>query len=236
MNNKIDERLKEISTFVRDGAFLCDVGTDHAYLPCYLFEKGKISGCIATDISAPSLEKAKTNINKANLSDKISTCLTDGLKGLEGVCITDVVVAGMGGENIVDIIENSPSITKKQGVRLILQPMSMQYVLREYLSCNGFSVVDESIVKAAGKIYQIICAEFTGKNTLMSTFEKYFGSVIFKKYLLSERENKKLFLEYLERIMSVTQTKKDGKLIAGIDTSEEEEIIEKTKELISNVL
>ena len=82
---KIDARLLAVADLVSDGAYLADVGTDHAYLPLYLAELGKLSGAVASDIHKGPLESAEKNIREAGFSDLICTVLTDGLqaKGLK---------------------------------------------------------------------------------------------------------------------------------------------------------
>ena len=102
---KIDARLLAVASLVSDGAYLADVGTDHAYLPIYLAEQGKISRAVASDIHKGPLESAEKNIREAGFSDRIHTVLTDGLQGLEPYPVTDIVIAGMGGLMIKGILE-----------------------------------------------------------------------------------------------------------------------------------
>ena len=86
------------------GDVLCDVGTDHGYLPCYMIENGLCSKAYACDIAQGPLDSAIAHINERCLSDRITTVLSDGLDSVEKGDITDVVIAGMGGELIADII------------------------------------------------------------------------------------------------------------------------------------
>ena len=82
---KLDARLLAVASMVREGAYLADVGTDHAYLPVYLAEENIISGAVASDIHKGPLESAAKNIREAGFSDKIQTLLTDGLQGVENI-------------------------------------------------------------------------------------------------------------------------------------------------------
>lgn len=132
---KLTERLAMAASFVRDNAFVADIGTDHAKLPIYLVQTGKAARCIACDINKMPLERARTNINEYGLDDKIELLLTNGLQGVESYGVTDVIIAGMGGELIQEILKNSK--VKKHGTRFILQPMTKESELRRWLYDNG---------------------------------------------------------------------------------------------------
>ena len=157
---KISERLCTAASYVRDGAVVADIGTDHAYLPIYLALENKITRAIASDVNEGPISKARENISKYNLDNTIDTCIANGLDGIDKYSPTDIVICGMGGELIVQILESSEYI-KKQGIRLILQPMTMVKELREYLQ-NGYSTIAENVVFEDNKLYQIICVEYDG--------------------------------------------------------------------------
>ena len=148
----LDGRLNSVGKFVRQGAEFADIGTDHAYLPIYLLKCGRISSAVASDINEGPLASARANAEEMGVSEKIRFVLTDGARGLEDMGITDVAIAGMGGELIADIIENSPFL-RDEKIRLILQPMSKQGHLRRYLSERGFDIVAEDYSSSAGKFY-----------------------------------------------------------------------------------
>ena len=137
---KLDARLLAVASMVRNGAYLADVGTDHAYLPVYLAECKKISGAVASDIHKGPLESADKNIREAGFSDKICTVLTDGLQGLEKYPVTDIAIAGMGGLMIRNILEKAQFLRTENSPHLILQPMQHIPELRRYLGEQGFSV------------------------------------------------------------------------------------------------
>ena len=147
-----DERLCTAASFVRQGAVLADVGTDHALLPVFLCESGRIKKAYATDIAKGPLEAARRHIEESGLSGSVIPVLTDGLDGLENEGITDVTVCGMGGELIAAIIDRAPFL-KRENVRLILQPMTRQADLRRYLAENGFSLDEEALTADKDKCY-----------------------------------------------------------------------------------
>lgn len=194
--------------FVRQGAVLADVGTDHALLPVFLYESGKIQKAYATDIAKGPLEAARRHIEKRGLSGVISPILTDGLEGLESLGITDITICGMGGELIAAIIDRAPFVRREE-VRLILQPMTRQADLRCYLAENGFFVEEERIVSAKGKCYFCLCAHYTGERQSLSQVEAELGS------LLYEEPKNPLFLAFVE-----TKAKAQQKKIEGLQGAE----------------
>ncbi len=161
MSDIVDGRLLSVAKFVRRGARFADVGTDHAYLPIFLLTEGIIDRAVCSDINAGPLDNARATAAERGVCDKIDFYLADGAAALSELGITDMAVCGMGGELISEIIEKAPFI-KERRVRLILQPMTRQEHLREYLYKSGFSIVGEDYAAAGGKSYSIIAAEYSG--------------------------------------------------------------------------
>ena len=176
MKHPIGKRLLSAAEFVRQGAYFADIGTDHAYLPLFLLEEGKIERAVCADINAGPLESARNNAEEYGLSDKIIFRLTNGALGLSDMGITDYAICGMGGELIAEIIEASEHL-KQPEVRLVLQPMSKQAHLRRYLAENGFVTVGESYSYDSGKYYLCLAAEYTGERRKIGDFEAEFGNV-----------------------------------------------------------
>lgn len=178
MDQKItlSPRLLAASELVRKGAFVSDVGTDHAYLPIYLCLEGKIAGGVASDINRGPIERARENIEKYGLSALLSTELTDGLRNIEKYNPDDIFVLGMGGELIASIIDAAPW-TKNADKHLCLQPMTHAEYLRDYLCKSGFAIIDERIVIEGDKIYQIILAKFVSDDfcEALTPAELYLG-------------------------------------------------------------
>ena len=175
-NNELDSRLLACAAFVRRGSVAADIGSDHAYLPIYLVKHGICPRAIASDINEGPVNRAKINIGISGLSKKIDVLLADGLDEAAAFEPDDIIIAGMGGELIRDII-NASEYVKSPRVRLILQPMTMPEVLRAYLAENGYNVIDETVCTAAGKYYQIICAQYDGKLRSFSDFELLLGHI-----------------------------------------------------------
>ena len=213
---KIDARLLAVADLVSDGAYLADVGTDHAYLPIYLAEQGKLSGAVASDIHKGPLESAEKNIKEAGFSNLISTVLTDGLQGLEPYPVTDVVIAGMGGLMIKGILEKASSF-KAKSPKFILQPMQHIPDLRRYLVENGFSIQKETQATADGKFYQIILCLYDGKIRKETELELLLGSY----NILHKKEHPENFRRLCERQTDVLHEKIKGLEKGGYSAEKE---------------
>lgn len=170
----LDSRLMAAAAFVTPGGRVADIGTDHGYLPVWLVQNGRADSAIAADINPMPLESAAANIAQAGLQDRIQTCLTDGLEGLPLEEITDIVIAGMGGMLIAEILGKHLPLA---GKNLILQPMTQAPFLRKWLCENGFAILDESPAEAAGKLYTVINARYTGEKWECDNFFAHTGRI-----------------------------------------------------------
>jgi len=177
---KPDARLLCAADFVRQGKTVADIGTDHGYLPVWLLVQGKVPFAYAADINRMPLDKARLNAAKYGVSKRVSLHLSDGLRFLdEGKAdpahpVDDIVICGMGGELIAKILALS-AYSRKSGVRLILQPMTMADKLRLYLAENGYAVLDEKLVEAGGKLYTVLCTEYDGVARTLTPLEASLG-------------------------------------------------------------
>ena len=158
---KLDLRLAAAADFVKEGTVAADVGTDHGYLICHLVNEGICTRGFATDINIKPLESARALIKEMELEDEIETVLTDGLEGLPGEEIDEVLICGMGGETIIGILENADWV-KSEKVHLVLQPMSRADSLRRWLCENGWSIDAEKAVEVEKHLYTVISAEYIG--------------------------------------------------------------------------
>ena len=210
----LDKRLRAAADFVPNGARLADIGSDHAYLPIALCLENKISCALASDINEGPVAAAVSNINKHSLGDRIDAIRADGLIGaceFEPDCIS---VLGMGGELIISILSAAPWI-KKEGITLVLQPMTHPELVAEYLAYEGFSVKGENIIccgEREDRIYRIICAEYTGERYEISPIEALVGKANL------DRADKDT-LAYIKRAIRVLRTRIEGKKKAGLDFS-----------------
>ena len=155
----ISKRLEMVASFVPQGAILLDVGSDHAYLPIDLVERGRIEGAIAGEVVDGPYQSALKNVEAHGLKEKIQVRLANGLAAFEEADQVSVItIAGMGGRLIATILKEG--LEKLANVeRLILQPNNREDDLRIWLQANGFQIVAESILEEAGKFYEILVVE-----------------------------------------------------------------------------
>lgn len=155
---KLGERLKCIADMVPAGVNMADIGTDHAYLPIYLVTNNIIPRAIAGDIHYGPYLSAKNAVESGQLAEYISVRQGNGLEVITPGEADVVVIAGMGGANIIDILTSRPEVTNSIK-RLILQPMIAAALVRAWLHTNQWHIVDEQLVEEDGRLYQIIAAE-----------------------------------------------------------------------------
>lgn len=155
-------RLQLTAEFVRAGVKVADIGTDHAYLPVWLIKSGKCSGAVASDINSGPIKRAASVIEKYHAGDSVLLHQGSGLSGIRPEDAEDIVVAGMGGELIFEIIRSCGWV-KNPEKHLVLQPMTAQSELRKNLSLNGFEIEKEDVAKEGRKLYLVMSVKFTGK-------------------------------------------------------------------------
>ncbi|CAH2213686.1 tRNA (adenine(22)-N(1))-methyltransferase [Tepidibacter aestuarii] len=159
---KLTPRLEAVANLVSNNAKIADIGTDHGYIPVYLIKKNKIKCAIAADVNEGPLNNAKKEIASNNLKNKIELRLGSGLSVLKVGEVDEVVIAGMGGVLISQLIENELKIAKQLD-RMILQPMQASAELRKYLHKNKFVIEEEILVKEDFRIYEIMVVKYDGR-------------------------------------------------------------------------
>ncbi|MGN0556640.1 MAG: class I SAM-dependent methyltransferase [Acutalibacteraceae bacterium] len=159
----LDPRLSAAANYVTRGGVAADIGTDHAYLPCFLVKNGISRRAFACDIAKGPLSKARQTVLQSDLSDKVELILCDGLCGLADKSeeITDIIIAGMGGEMICKILGDS-DFAKNSRFNFIFQPMTKEHILRRFLCENGWRIVDETACVAARKHYTVMNVRYVG--------------------------------------------------------------------------
>lgn len=150
-------RLKTIFEFIPPCRFLADIGCDHGFIPIEAVNKGIAKHAAACDISEPSLMKADKNIRFSGLSEVIEARLGGGLAPLGCREADVIIIAGMGGHLIADILYEG--FEKIGGAKLILQPMTNIPDLRRRLTGGGFRITAEKLAKEDRRIYTVITAE-----------------------------------------------------------------------------
>ena len=193
---KLTDRLLKIASLVTKGKKVADIGTDHGYIPVYLLNKGHVDFAILADVNKGPLENARSEVRHNNLTDKVDLRLGSGIEVLNENEVDEVIIAGMGGILISELLEAKKSVAHNLD-KLILQPMQAQDELRKYLLNNGYEILDEVLVKEDFRIYEIIVAKYTGKNTNVED-EIYYevGKKLIENNdtLLNELIDKKIFM------------------------------------------
>jgi len=151
------KRLLEIASLVKKNSIVGDIGTDHGYLPVYLIENNISKKVIGSDISKGSLNKIIDYVKSKGLEDEIDTRLGNGLEVIKPFEIDTVIIAGMGGILIRDILDKNWKLSKSIN-NFILQPMIGAKELRHYLLNNGYTILENRLVKEDGKYYEVIYA------------------------------------------------------------------------------
>ena len=212
-------RLASAAELVRQNAIFADIGTDHAYLPIFLLESGRINFAYCSDINEGPLASARKNAEERGMVDKMDFILTDGATVLRDRGITDYAICGMGGELIADIIHRAPHLYDG-GVNLILQPMSRQAHLRRFLASEGFSIVLESYSFDAGKYYVCLLATYTGVCREIDVIEAELGEGGIETRGEDARRG------YLNTLLNARKRAMEGKIKGGEPCPPEREIVE----------
>ena len=155
---QLDARLAAIAAFVPHGTVLADIGGDHAYLAATLVMEGIAPRAVVGDLSAGACEAARRTVGAQRLTREIDVRQGDGLSVLAPGEAESIVIAGMGGALITEILSGAPDVLARVQT-LVLQPMNGAAKLRRWLYTNGWDIVDETLARAGGHLYEIIRAE-----------------------------------------------------------------------------
>lgn len=224
----LSNRLKHISDLVTEVKSIVDVGTDHAYIPIYLVKNDIVKSAIASDINKGPVDKAKKNVEVYGLEDRITCRLGGGLTTVSPKEVEVAIIAGMGGNLIRDIIQDSMDVFKELSYT-ILQPVQNPEVLREYIYKEGFTILDEIIVKDEEKYYEIIKVKYDKNQKTMDPIYYEISEILLKK-------RDPIFKEYIEyklnKYTRVYENLKEETESAIKRKSELKTIIEKLKEFL----
>lgn len=173
----LDNRLKTAAALCRSGGVICDVGTDHALLACYLAKNGA-KEVVASDINDGPLESARRTVEQEGC-DNVRVLKSDGLAEIDYA--DDVIICGMGGELIADIITGCRFLTAN--TRFILQPMTKPELLRRRLYADGFEILEERTAYDGKRAYVVMLAAYTGEKRDIDEFFAFSGKVTDPKFL-----------------------------------------------------
>lgn len=203
----LSPRLEAIARCVPQGSRVLDVGTDHGYIPVWLVENHRVKGAIASDVSPESLEKARQSVAARNLAGRIDTRLGSGLTVIgPGEC-DGVIMAGMGGYLIRDLLAETPP-SRLKDLWLVLQPMNNGALVRHFLEDHHYRIVKEKFVCDRDIIYEVITA-YPGEMTITDQMDYIIGfgparepSPVFGRFVREKIADEKKILNYLPDIQS----------------------------------
>ena len=187
------DRINKLCTYLDKCATFADVGCDHGYCTQYMLKNDLCESAVISDISAKCLQKAETLLADYIKSGKVNSVCCNGLEGVSEET-EQVLIAGMGGEEIVSIFKNS-FIPRK----FVLQPMKNIRVVREYLLQNGAEIYVDEPFESGGKFYFVIKGKKCGNSSIYGEQQLEFGLNLSgettKKYINDELKNKRSSLE-----------------------------------------
>lgn len=171
---ELSPRLWALADWVEPGCrCLADIGTDHGYIPAALLLEGRVQRAVASDIAPAPLDRARATAERWGLTERMDLRLGNGLEVLAPGEADAVVIAGMGGDTLVDILAAAPWCRE---TALLLQPMSRAEVLRPWLAENGFSIRRERLVQDRGVLYPIL--DVSGGEMALSESEAWGGVLL----------------------------------------------------------
>lgn len=189
---QLSERLQAVVELVTKGKSVADVGCDHAYISIYMIEQGIAEHVIAMDVNRGPLQRAQENIQKYGMQDKIETRLSNGIMELKSKEVHTVLIAGMGGPLMQQILLGNPSVLTDVE-ELILQPQSEIADVRRFLEQISFQIEKENMVLEDGKYYMMMRARRSSQVVPMDKEIQY----RYGKYLI-EHKNPVLY-QYLQK-------------------------------------
>lgn len=221
---QLSHRLTRVARHVPKHAIVADIGSDHAYLPCYLVLNGIVAQAVAGEVVQGPFESARKQVQQEGLAGQIDVRLASGLEAIhpeDG--ITAITIAGMGGPLICSILETGKK--RLDGVqRLILQPNVHAKSIRDWAAVNGWDISEEEIIKENDKIYEILVLEKAQSLVSWTPQQLLMGPELLK-------EKNMIFREKWNR-----ESDQWKKIVAAMEsTAQTQDIISKKQELIEKI-
>ncbi|MCA0970057.1 tRNA (adenine(22)-N(1))-methyltransferase TrmK [Halobacillus litoralis] len=228
--NQLSKRLQTVADYLPEGAHFADIGSDHAYLPCYVCMKDPDAKAVAGEVNQGPLSSAEREVASHGLQDRIDTRLGNGLDVVKQGEVSQVTIAGMGGPLIRDILDQGKEKLSTVD-RLIVQPNIDARALRRWFLDHGYELVAEEIIEEKGHIYEVLVAD-KGDSLKPYTKDKreqelWFGPFlmknkgdVFQAKWKEELEKKQYVLAQMKKAQSVDEDKME-QLNKEIDWLEE---------------
>lgn len=225
---KLTPRLEKIASMIPKCTCVGDVGTDHAYIPVALVERQIVTRAIASDVVDGPVRNARKTVERYGVSNQVEVRKGSGLAPYDIGEIQGVIIAGMGGPLIAEIIEADYELAHALDF-MILQPMIGQEVLREYLESHNFKIVEEYIETEGDKFYEIIKV-VTGQMTIDEALHYEIGPLLSQK----DDEKVKAFLSFkLKKYQKIYKSVKEN---SSVDQTEFLEGIDKKIKILEELI
>ncbi len=199
----LSRRLRTAAAYVRDHSVAADVGCDHGKLSAFLLKSGRADYVYATDIKEQPLEKAAALLSSGEFEGRYECVLTDGLKGLPGERITDVIISGLGDDVIEHVIIEAPWL-KNNDKQLILVPSSRHEKVRSFLKREGFQIKGETAVFEKKHCYTVINAVYSGVAGETGILERWLGLID-----INTEDGQKYFNNIVKRLSAIVAAVED---------------------------
>ncbi|MEK3890702.1 tRNA (adenine(22)-N(1))-methyltransferase [Bacillus sp. FSL K6-3431] len=181
--DKLSKRLDCVASYIIPGMRIADIGSDHAYLPCHAIRRGIATHAIAGEVAEGPYRAAIQQVNSKGLTELVAVRKGNGLAVIEVGEVECIVIAGMGGSLITEILEAGKE--KLEGVkRLILQPNLAANNIRRWMLENEWQLIDENILCEDNKNYEVLVAEKGNARLPYQDLEK---GILLGPYLLKEK-------------------------------------------------
>lgn len=214
---KLSNRLQTIASFIPPNAYFADIGSDHAYLPCFVCLQDKTIRAIAGEVKKGPFLHAEETVKKQNLSHRIEVRLGNGLEVInksDGVNV--IVIAGMGASLINNILEAGKE--KLSTIeRIIVQPNTNASILRKFFLANDFALIQEIILEENNQIYEVLvadkCKDVRKSYIQSESLEKQcmFGPILMKSksktFIKKWREEHKKCLHVIQQLKQAKELK-----------------------------
>ena len=223
---ELSMRLQAVADLVTAGSRLADIGTDHAYIPIYLLEKGTVTEAFAMDVNPGPLRRAEENIREHGLTEGIQTRLSDGFSAMKPGEADSAVIAGMGGNLVIRILSEGRDVVSSLR-ECVLQPQSEIEKVRAFLLEEGFFFISENMVEEDGKYYPMMKVKppGSGKDTSGRSPESWTGTELkYGKLLLEGRHP--VLRRYLEKEIEIRR-----EILKNLSGNDSERARERAEEL-----
>lgn len=198
-------RLSTVFSMIpSDSKRVIDVGSDHGKLALHCLQSGIVDAVVCTDIHKEPAERTRKCLSDYNYSAQSEVYCTDGLKGVQLKAGDTVVIAGMGGNTIIDIMTEALSGNDKNILKEVtwcIQPQKSFENVRDYLADNGFQILDEEVCLDRDIYYQMMRVKYTGISYTLTEKEAYYGPVLLTKS--SSNDLIQAFYKHLNQVLEV---------------------------------